>query len=85
MFSFSCDENEINMKHGNTSEEMIKCRYCNRQHARDRTKCPAFNRKCNKCGFKNHFASVCTNVKSIKAVNEEMEKKEDEVHEFYIN
>lgn len=35
----------------------IKCKYCNLKHPP--RKCPAYGKKCTKCGKANHYASVC--------------------------
>ena len=35
----------------------IRCKFCGRFH--EPRKCPAFGKKCNKCGRANHFAAVC--------------------------
>ena len=37
------------------------CEFCRREHDfAKRENCPAFERSCNKCGKKNHFANVCS-------------------------
>ena len=35
------------------------CTNCGGQHATDRNKCPAFNKRCNTCGKMNHFSRCC--------------------------
>ena len=55
------------LKEGNVgtvmAQEMLtrnSCEFCGREHdLAKRENCPAFGRSCNKCGKKNHFASVC--------------------------
>ena len=37
-----------------------KCKYCDRQHPKQKGQCPAWGKTCNKCGKQNHFAYVCT-------------------------
>lgn len=37
----------------------LRCKFCNRQHAPERSKCIAWGRTCNTCGQKNHFAACC--------------------------
>lgn len=39
------------------TKEVAKCIYCGRNHMRGQ--CPAFGKKCKKCGKSNHFAVVC--------------------------
>ena len=36
-----------------------KCKYCGTAHKYDRNECPAWGKKCSKCGKDNHFAKVC--------------------------
>ena len=38
---------------------MRDCKYCGRRHEREKEKCPAFVKTCNKCGGKDHFSNVC--------------------------
>ena len=35
------------------------CQYCNRQHAPQKTACPAYGQVCRRCNKKHHFESVC--------------------------
>ena len=55
------DINKLNGKENEFQNEMgtILCKFCNQRHVRNRLKCPAWKKTCNKCGSKNHFASVC--------------------------
>ena len=39
--------------------EMIKCKYCGKEHILGKSHCPAYGKKCNKCKAENHFAIVC--------------------------
>ena len=34
----------------------IRCKYCGRQHPKQRQQCPAFGQSCRQCGKMNHFA-----------------------------
>ncbi|GAB1607211.1 hypothetical protein Ahia01_001004400 [Argonauta hians] len=43
----------------NKKNEILKCRYCGRSHARAKEECPAWGKECNFCGKENHFSSVC--------------------------
>ena len=38
------------------------CEYCGRNHSP--RKCPAYGKKCNNCGFTNHFVEVCRKPKA---------------------
>ena len=42
----------------------VECRYCGKQHARDKHKCPAYGKVCTRCGKENHFAKMCKSGKS---------------------
>ena len=46
----------------------FKCSYCGLTH--EKKKCPAFNKVCNNCGYKNHFSSVCKKGNIQKSQNE---------------
>lgn len=37
----------------------VECKFCGRTHERTKQKCPAFGKKCAKCGRENHFAAKC--------------------------
>ena len=39
--------------------DMIECKFCGRSHVRQKEKCPAYGKSCNKCHEKNHFANRC--------------------------
>jgi hypothetical protein len=38
---------------------VIRCKFCNTSHPRDKLKCPAWGKTCSLCKRKNHFAVVC--------------------------
>ena len=46
-----------------------ECKFCGEKHIWSRKKCPAFGKKCSKCGQFNHFASVCKNGPQEKSKN----------------
>jgi hypothetical protein len=51
--------------------KMINCRYCGKSHVQDKYQCPAYDKKCRRCGNKGHFAEVCkSRSKDIKRVEE---------------
>ncbi|XP_055715454.1 uncharacterized protein K02A2.6-like [Phlebotomus papatasi] len=59
-----------------TAQEVV-CDKCNYKHGL--RKCPASGQKCNKCGNKGHFASVCKNrKKKVKQLEKESESSSDE-------
>lgn len=39
--------------------DTVECKFCGRTHERTKQKCPAFGKKCAKCGRENHFAAKC--------------------------
>ena len=52
----------------------VKCKYCNREHAKKKESCPAYGKTCSKCGKQNHFAAVCkTATEAVHAVTERRE------------
>lgn len=55
-------------KYSNKSTENFLCKRCQRVHGV--RECPAYGKKCNKCGILNHFAKSCK-VRNIKNVEEE--------------
>lgn len=38
------------------------CYFCGRRASHPQTRCPAYGKKCNKCGKLNHFANVCRSM-----------------------
>ena len=42
---------------GCSNSNIRNCKYCGKSH--NRGNCPAFGKKCQKCGKENHFKSVC--------------------------
>ena len=43
--------------HGRSSSLIRNCKYCGKTHRKGN--CPAFGKKCGKCGKENHFKAVC--------------------------
>ncbi|KAK0156623.1 hypothetical protein N1851_000054 [Merluccius polli] len=37
----------------------VECKFCGKTHEKSKQKCPAFGKKCAKCGRENHFAAKC--------------------------
>ncbi len=74
-----------------------RCNNCGGEHAIERNKCPAFNKRCNSCNKWNHFAKCCRSKpqntggrmmpssgpseKNLHRVNE----VESEVHQDYFH
>ena len=58
-------------KHGQQQNIINQCRYCINYQ---RGTCPAFNRFCNKCDKKGHFASCCCSVNSNTEKKESLAK-----------
>lgn len=51
-----------NQTGGHTSkvpQDLIDCRFCTSRHIRKKEECPAWGKKCTKCGGRNHFAAKC--------------------------
>ena len=48
-----------------TSVQMKSCTYCGKEHQKGRH-CPAYGKKCHKCGKINHFSTVCKYVNNKK-------------------
>ncbi|XP_034015876.1 uncharacterized protein LOC117501153 [Thalassophryne amazonica] len=38
---------------------IVDCKFCGKSHERNKQKCPAYGKKCKKCGKDNHFAAMC--------------------------
>lgn len=64
-------------------ESTVDCKFCGKTHERSKQKCPAFGKKCKKCGKENHFAVKCKahiepkNMKSVHKVTECESEYED--------
>ena len=56
----SVDQNINMIRRSKSRSRNPKCKFCGSEHERDRTKCPASGKTCNKCRRTGHFASVCT-------------------------
>ncbi len=44
----------------------ISCKFCGKVHERQKAKCPAFGKKCKKCGKENHFTVTCRSKVSYR-------------------
>ena len=54
----------------------ISCKFCGYEHQFDRKKCPAWEKTCNRCKGKNHFAKRC---KEVSVYNIESEEESEEI------
>ena len=51
------DKSQRNKSRFHSHSNGTTCKYCGRSH--NRGNCPAFGKKCQKCGRENHFKAVC--------------------------
>ncbi|XP_011664712.2 uncharacterized protein K02A2.6-like [Strongylocentrotus purpuratus] len=59
-----------NSKRSTGKAAKSQCKYCGREHPRDKNKCPAYGQTCKACGKQNHFANVCMLSKRMHQVND---------------
>ena len=45
-----------------------KCKFCGYNHEPSRFQCPAWGKTCNNCKGRNHFRSVCTRKRTVRAI-----------------
>lgn len=55
------------------------CKFCGRDHEFKKEKCPAFGKKCNKCGRQDHFAKVCQSGSLSGARSSEARKETENI------
>ena len=61
------------------AQREVECFYCGRKHVRNKFDCPAFGKKCTKCGYRNHFEVVCQrDSKRVDQVEHEQVESEEE-------
>jgi len=60
----------------------LKCTFCGLLHERSKEKCPAWGKKCNNCGVRNHFKSCCRKVQTVEQNDKPEEATEEE---FWLN
>ncbi|KAI4887128.1 hypothetical protein NFI96_019030, partial [Prochilodus magdalenae] len=56
--------------------ESVDCKFCGKLHEKSKQKCPAYGKKCKKCGKENHFAAKCKASQMLKG----KEKRKKQVH-----
>ncbi|KAI8493812.1 hypothetical protein Bbelb_281590 [Branchiostoma belcheri] len=67
--------------HRRTQMPEANCGYCGKYHAKDKSKCPAFGKKCAKCDKPNHFARVCkAGSKKIHMIQGNVAEEDEEVY-----
>lgn len=54
-------QNSNKQKSQKKSDKILECKFCGRSHVRQKERCPAYGKLCNKCHQKNHFANKCRN------------------------
>ncbi|CAM4713618.1 unnamed protein product [Leuciscus chuanchicus] len=45
--------------HQRRTSDTVDCKFCGKTHDKNKLKCPAYGKKCKKCGKDNHFAAKC--------------------------
>ena len=58
-----------------TQFERKDCEFCGYKHEPGKSKCPAWGKRCEQCGGRNHFKAKC---KKIHSVSQEQEFDEDQ-------
>ena len=58
-----------------------ECKFCGRQHQRNRAKCPAYGQICSSCGKPNHFPVKC-GKKSSDSKKPSQKSKHRKVHQL---
>lgn len=53
----------------------INCNFCGYEHEKNREKCPAWGKTCDKCKGRNHFKSKC---KEVHAVSQSQDGNDDD-------
>jgi len=63
--------NRIDKSNKASTDNVIRCKFCNRDHIRNKKFCPANGKTCNKCGKKNHFSAAClSKTHDVRTVEE---------------
>lgn len=68
---------------GTSADEEFDCRRCGTKH--QRMKCPAFKKKCEKCGIPGHLSSCCRTRQHKKKVHSVDPESEEEIEELRLN
>ena len=61
-------------------KQAYKCRFCGRNHPMQKELCPAWNKRCQACNGRNHFAAVCkkTQSRGVHGVSEQQDSDSDD-------
>jgi hypothetical protein len=63
-----------------------KCKYCGKKHEFRKELCSAYGKVCSRCGFKNHFAIMCTSrAKNRKQACNLLDDESDSDSIFAVN
>ena len=80
-----CREQNSRRRKEKRVEALIKCKFCNTPHPRDKFKCPAWGKVRSSCKRKNHFTVVCNaqkrsfgQRKSVSGVNGDTDSSGEE-------
>ncbi|XP_045450007.1 uncharacterized protein K02A2.6-like [Melitaea cinxia] len=68
---------------GQRAEKKFDCSRCGFHHSERR--CPAYGKKCMKCGKMNHFARKCRARDAVKAIQESESSDSESCHMYIIN
>lgn len=60
---------------------MVKCKFCGKEHELDRKKCPANNAQCSYCKKLHHFANMCRARKAQKSSSKVNFVENEELHD----
>ena len=67
----------------------IRCKYCGRQHPKQRQQCPAFGQSYRQCGKMNHSAKQCKNKKTtgtfVRNVSHFEDNSDSKSSEVFVN
>ena len=60
-------KSEAGSRHAKKDNEGMKvsCNFCGYEHDKNRKKCPAWGKTCDKCKGRNHFKSKCKKAHAI--------------------
>lgn len=101
MKTINHDEVHVDLVNAKSRDKKLKdksrfqkeCWYCGQKHAFVKEECPAWGKKCSKCGGNNHFAIKCTGKKIYKdkrkqrrvhIVNDNNASSESETEDDYV-
>ena len=56
----------VNQRKEQYSPGLKQCKFCGDRHKLRKEECPAYQKTCRKCGYKNHFECCCASMKGNK-------------------